>query len=471
MILLGKEQPTTFEMQEIFNPTTANMVLQAQQQYIQGLRDDYVRTQEQMQQFREKYGGFYSPYDKDNESWYNITQKPIQEVLQKLGPNAIRSQEGRAMIRQAIYNIDYAALAKLKQAAEIGKEYQKKEAELRSKGLYSEDYQNWINQQKGLPGFYDWDTLKYGVPQQSSPDVYNSLNTATEDWFDDAEPLYKGMEGGNRVYSLDMQDLEDIANSRIQGFVKTPRGAYELYQIRQGLKTINPNMSEEELDAAAMSTLNKSIAQANRERLRAKKFEADDFALASYRASLDNSSSGRGGDDLSGYNIFRDADRNGFSSIAYNPKKSNILRISPLNARGIRTSYDSSGDVTYYTMSGDRVMQTVYSAGTVDTRKYTPTNIKGLDPNANYIFVPDGQIKSREFVDKKNKRSGNRYFVQGRIAQQVPLKDAKGNVAINQDGSTAMTTRFVKNRNGSIAETYMEVKENPHAYRDKNVID
>lgn len=473
MVLLGKEQPTGIETQEVFNPTTASMVLQAQQAYIQALREDYLRTQEAIKEFKKEYGGFYSPFDKDNQSWYNITSRPIQEVMAKYGPDAIRSQEGRAAITQAINNVDYGALAKLRASAKIGETYRQKEAELRSKGLYSEEFQNWANQQRGLPGMSEWDTLKYGVPSQTSPDIYNSLNAATSEWFDNAEPLYKGMEGGNRVYELNMQDLKNIANSQVQGFIKTPRGAYELHQIKQRVKAANPYMSDEQIDAASIDALNTAVAEANRERLKPKEYKADEFVLADRKHELDidtwNRTTGRDKDDKHYQNIFRDADANGYSSVNYSVEDSGKLRISPLSSKGIRV-HEKDGKVQYYSMTGRRAMEVISPIASVDDKKRMPTPLRKLDPTATYYFIPGGQMKARNFVNRKDKYSYNKYYIQGTVAQKVPALDSNGNVILNQDGTPSMTRKFVKDRNGATAEVYMEVRENPHAYRKEDVV-
>lgn len=287
MVLLGKEQPIGLETQEVFNPTTVNMVLQAQQNYVNAMREDYIRQQEEMKQFKKEYGDFYSPISKDNQLWYAATQQPIKELMEKYGPNLMRSQEGRAMIANTLNNVDYGLLSRLKASAANALQYQKVLMELKAKGEYSDEYQHWLNKQRGVSDFENWDTANDGVFAASSPDIYKDLNSVTHSWYDNAERLYKGMEGGNRVYALDMNDLKNIAQTNAQGFVKTPRGAYEMYQIKNQLKQAYPQLSEDQLNTKAGELLNERVAQANIEQLKAKKYEADPFALQRYKSQLD----------------------------------------------------------------------------------------------------------------------------------------------------------------------------------------
>lgn len=287
MITLGKEQPLGLEVQEVFNPSTVQMMLNAQQNYVNAMRDDYLRGVKRLDDFQKEYGDFYSPINKDNENWYNITQKPINDLIKKYGPDMIRSQEGRAMIESVIRNTNYGALSKLKASAQSGTPYLKMLGELKAKGLYNSDFQHWINQKNGVQDFENWDTLKDGVFQKTSPDIYADMNQLTTKWYDNSQPLYKGMKNGSRVYALDFNDLKNIAQTHAEGFVETPRGAYELQKIQKALIQQNPNISQDELIAKSYDALNDMVARSNVEWLRPEKYEADPFALQAYKSSLD----------------------------------------------------------------------------------------------------------------------------------------------------------------------------------------
>lgn len=288
MNILGQEQPVVYSMDEVFNPTTMNMVLQAQQNYVNAMHEDYMQGVKDMKDFAKQYGDFYSPLTKDNETWDRLTNGAIREVMDKYGPDMLRSMEGRALIQKVINSVPYGELQKLRASVQPAMQYLKNKGVLDSKGLYSKDFQDWINKQAGITNFENWDTLKDGVWTKESPDTFDSLNTVTHGWYDQRQPLYKGMKGGSRVYSYDFNDLKNTAKANAQGFIKTPRGAYEFMNIKEQLKRANPNMSEEDLQNKAFDVLDNKIAQANIEMLLPEKYEADPYALARYKADLDD---------------------------------------------------------------------------------------------------------------------------------------------------------------------------------------
>lgn len=288
MDILGKEQPIVYQIDNVFDPRMAQMVYNAQQNYVNALREDYLQTQEDLKDFRKEYGDFYSPFAKDNENWDRLTNGAIREVMDKYGPDMLRSIEGRAQIQKAINSIPYGELQKLKASVQPAMQFLKNKGILDSKGLYSKDFQDWINKQAGITNFEDWDTLKNGVWTKESPDTFDSLNTVTHGWYDQRQALYKGMKNGSRVYSYDFNDLKNTARANAQGFINTPRGAYEFMNIKEQLKHANPNMSEEDLQNKAFDILDDRIAQANIEMLLPEKYEADPYALARYKADLDD---------------------------------------------------------------------------------------------------------------------------------------------------------------------------------------
>lgn len=288
MDILGKEQPIVYQIDDVFDPRMAQMVYNAQQNYVNALREDYLQTQKDLKDFRKEYGDFYSPFAKDNENWDRLTNGAIREVMDKYGPDMLRSIEGRAQIQKVINSVPYGELQKLKASVQPAMQFLKNKGILDSKGLYSKDFQDWINKQAGITNFEDWDTLKNGVWTKESPDTFDSLNTVTHGWYDQRQALYKGMKNGSRVYSYDFNDLKNTAKANAQGFINTPRGAYEFMNIKEQLKHANPNMSEEDLQNKAFDTLDDRIAQANIEMLLPEKYEADPYALARYKADLDD---------------------------------------------------------------------------------------------------------------------------------------------------------------------------------------
>lgn len=285
MNILGQEQPVIYKMDDMFDPATAQLFLAAQQNYANAVRQDYMQAAQDLKEYNGKYREFYSPYEKDNENWDRLVNEPIRNLMQNYGPDMLRSQEGRSMIAQTIASVPGGQLAKLKASAAQGLAALKVKAELESKGLYSQAYQDFLDQQAGRASFKDWDTLKDGV-YNSTFSPFQGLGEVTDYIYKGRQPLYKGMKNGQRIYSYDYNDLLNAAKSNAQDFINTPRGAFEWKLAQQQAAKQNPNASKEELINKAYDILDKRIADANMRYLSPDKYEADPFALKKYEHAL-----------------------------------------------------------------------------------------------------------------------------------------------------------------------------------------
>lgn len=285
MNILGQEQPVIYKIDDMFDPATAQLFLAAQQNYANAVRQDYMQAAQDLKEYNSKYREFYSPYEKDNENWDRLVNEPIRNLMQNYGPDMLRSQEGRSMIAQTIASVPGGQLAKLKASAAQGLAALKVKAELESKGLYSQDYQDFLDQQAGRASFKDWDTLKDGV-YNSTFSPFQGLGEATDYIYKGRQPLYKGMKNGYRLYSYDYNDLLNTAKSNAQDFINTPRGAFEWKLAQQQAAKQNPNASKEDLINKAYDILDRRIADANMRYLSPDKYEADPFALKRYEHTL-----------------------------------------------------------------------------------------------------------------------------------------------------------------------------------------
>lgn len=465
MITLGKEQPMVLTIDKnIFDPQMEQMYLNAQQNYINALQKDYDNIQDQLKEFKKTYGDFYSPSDKDNENWNNLTYGPIKQLMKQYGPDLLRSVEGRSLIQKALSSVDYGTLSKLKASVEPAKQWLKNQADLEAKGLYSQDFQDWYNKKHGLKNPKDWDTLKDGVFNQTSPQKFETVNALTHTWFDDAQPLYKGMENGQRVYSLDFDDLKNIAKSNAEDFIHTSQGGYMYEKIIDKLKTNNPHMSEDEIKDKAIDELDTVVTNANLERLRPKKYEADPFELERFRTNegirehAANAATDfaywraqQGEKDSNNYqNIFRDAKNDQFGTIHYNPEQTNDLKINSSPGKGVSESY-KNGKFQAYTIPAKEVNNLLYSTKSVYT-KSKPVNVRIVKNSGTpqYVFTPTG-----EFHAKTNEKGHTRYFISGQLSYKYKDQDGKDRWSVL--GSTSGTRQTFQ----------MEVFEKPHSYKNK----
>ena len=285
MTILGQEQPVIYRMDDMFDPTTAQMFLNAQQNYVNAMREDYMQAAQDLKNYNKEFADFYSPYEKDNESWDRLAKEPIRNLMANYGPDLLRSQEGRARIAQAIASVPSGQLAKLRASAAQGLQALKVKAELEAKGLYSQDYQDFLDKMNGRTSFKDWDTLKDGV-YNSTFSPFQGLGEVTDYIYRGRQPLYKGMKNGSRVYSYDYNDLLKAAQSNAQDFIATPRGAFEWDLAQRAARQQNPNASAEDIQKKAYEILDNRIAKANMRYLSPEKYEVDPFSLEKYRHDL-----------------------------------------------------------------------------------------------------------------------------------------------------------------------------------------
>lgn len=188
MVFLGLERPVEYGRQQIFDPTTAQMVLQAQDQYANALYRDYVRGLEDMKEFNKEYGNFVTPILADQE-WYNknVIDK-VRGTIQRMydaGIDPTRSVQGRAAISQLINSIDVGSVNKLRSSRDAANEYIKNRGLLEAKGLYNAD----LEERYLGHDLSRWDTIGGGqIWDRTSPVEAKTLKELTESWYNNRTP-------------------------------------------------------------------------------------------------------------------------------------------------------------------------------------------------------------------------------------------------------------------------------------------
>ena len=155
MVFLGLEKPVEYGAQQIFDPTMANMVLQAQQQYNEAARKEYERGLEDFDKFTTKYGDFISPFAKDM-ARYGEMIGGIQNVVDqayKDGVDLLRSPEGRMLVHRLTNSINPAEFNTMRSNAKMGYAYLDAVQKLRAQGKYSEAQELFDIMQNGGLGF------------------------------------------------------------------------------------------------------------------------------------------------------------------------------------------------------------------------------------------------------------------------------------------------------------------------------
>lgn len=244
MSFLGLEKPIEYSGVQVFDPTMAKMVLDAQDKYFNVLYADYQQGLKDMKEFKKEYGDFITPILADQE-WYNknVTGKVrnfINDAYSR-GIDLTRSAEGRAAIAQMINSIDVGSIAKLRSSAENAKEYLKARKQLEAQGLYN----------PLLAKYEGFDTNTYNTLDKVDSDgniipgrdIWNKMSpTRITDMATFGNPYFEGMKPNVHsaskngisytIEEINENDLKAIADAHFNELVSTPQGQlmYKYYQ-------------------------------------------------------------------------------------------------------------------------------------------------------------------------------------------------------------------------------------------------
>lgn len=277
----GYDEAQLFPVRSLYDTGMIN-------QYIQSVQREYERGLADQKEFISKYGDFTSPIARDIEAWDQATvgsyNMLIQE-LQKQGIDPVRSQEGRAAINRFIMSRPYGDMAKLRQSAEAAKKYQDMAGQLKAKGLYSQELEDFM----GVGNLGTWDTLHNGMWSNTSPTEFKDLNQLTSHWFDGLKPSYLGQKDKyHKWYGVSDEAMDKVLDSRLSGFLGTQLGQYylsqsggNLDQLKQNIKAANSEVlnKTEVTDDVALKLA--EMAQSNRqhrESLRAQRLHSQSYS-------------------------------------------------------------------------------------------------------------------------------------------------------------------------------------------------
>lgn len=249
MPILGQEQPIMFSMEEVFNPTTANMLLQAQQNYGNILRQEYKDSMDELKEFNKLYGDFISQSGPDTQNYYDATllgAGDLYDAMLAQGIDPLRSVEGRQQIRKYIATRPYAQIANFKQAAKNMEEFVKNRDAAIASGKYSPEFF------KFLYGDIDpstWDTSKKGIWKVTQIPEFKDLNQWTSHLFDNMEwdfddEASKATGGKYDVYSKSRKKMEDILSKSLKDLLSTDLGKFyqSIYGDDLSNEIINRNL-------------------------------------------------------------------------------------------------------------------------------------------------------------------------------------------------------------------------------------
>lgn len=234
-MILGGEQPVAL-------PTMSWYDKDAFKMYIAAAKDDYDKNIEEQKDFLNKYIDMAAT-DKDREYMANNVINPVVQFVQN-NPEAIRSVQGRAMLRQLRNAIDPEKIARIKGTAKTADMYNKAMAEMIANGTYSEDMQKVMG-----VDLSSWDSAQNGAFQQVAPyklEHIEDLLLPTIKQLGNAykynEALTKQRHDGKRYSTVSDQQVYDAFNGDYVDLLQKPSMKYHLQKYLQS----NPGKTEKD---------------------------------------------------------------------------------------------------------------------------------------------------------------------------------------------------------------------------------
>lgn len=221
---------------------------------INAAKDMYEKGQQEMKDFNKLYGDFYTPIVGDQDKYNSTVIDPVKNVINAIyaaGGDPLRNPEARALISRTINSINTGDVAKWKQRAENARAWYKNMAELRSKGLYNEDFSEFL---KETPD--QWGENSMGF---TSPTAYDDLNAHTSHWFDKLDKnQYLRTEGMYDIHGVKPEDLNSVMDQMMPDFVNSDYGRYQMDLAKRKL---GPDATTSDV----IDQLRKNIVSANKE--------------------------------------------------------------------------------------------------------------------------------------------------------------------------------------------------------------
>ena len=229
MIISGYEKPIEYGRQQIFDPTMAAMVMQAQKQYNDALKDEYERGLKTMDTFYTKYGDFISPFSKDMQRYSEMVggvKRVLDEAYAK-GIDLLGSPEGRIIVQRLTNSIDPAEYNRMRANAKVGFEYLDAIEKAKAKNEFNEEFENW-SLQNGGPGLFNEFSSKNGAMwNRPAPYVYQDLNKFTGHIFDKMDDSF--IETGKDhydYYGVSRENRAKALTQHLSGLLSQPLGRF-----------------------------------------------------------------------------------------------------------------------------------------------------------------------------------------------------------------------------------------------------
>lgn len=247
------------------------------------------RTRQEVTNQLKEWGKFNSLSSIDNQNYYNIAVKPVQDIIAQgaANPELMKTAAYRNALTNQIANTDYASLAKLETSAKNLDTRAKMIAEMKAKGLY----EDWMDDPKlTVSAMGQWNTLQDGVMTDLSPIEYKSLKSISDQYVANLKPtFYKGVDPntGQKMpftnwMSVTQGDLERSLADNLNEIKNTAQGAAWYNRFAGQFKRVYPNASQADTDKFFI----KELVSKQQDRIQSTPV-TDQVGLAMWKAAQD----------------------------------------------------------------------------------------------------------------------------------------------------------------------------------------
>ena len=242
MTFLGLERPVEQGREQVFDPVTAQMVLNANKDYINAVYNEYQQAKQDMKDFNKEYGDFLSPIDKDVEWWNQNITGAVRNKINELyanGEDPLRSQSGRMQMAMFMNNLPIGEAIRRRQSAEIAKEYVKNMGQLLADNEYNEDAERFFGR-----NLKSWDTGVNGIWNMSSPIKNRTMDDLIEPMIKNLDYAYddeltKQANDGHDYYTVKEDRIRQVIEDSIEDL--TAKGTMGDYYYNKALQATGNN--------------------------------------------------------------------------------------------------------------------------------------------------------------------------------------------------------------------------------------
>ena len=257
-MIYGYEQPVQYNPVEVFNPVTANMVLQSMGQYADVLQREHERALQEEKEFLKEHGDFSSAVPGATEAFYNESVGKVRNALaiaQQNGIDLTRSPEGRAVLSRIINSVNIGKLNQLKQQKEAADVYNKTLQSLVANGKITPEQAARKMQWDGVSNFSAIDA-NGNVNQYPTATIspFEDTNQFVDRIFGDVKDTYIDLDGAFDINGVGMEKLKQVLGNNLQEYLATDGGRYAFEQFMKNRGIDMSTLPDEEYNSIMYDT-------------------------------------------------------------------------------------------------------------------------------------------------------------------------------------------------------------------------